>query len=178
MARIHVPAADLTSRRRRVERIELQPGELHFTTEGGELLHGRGYRVLLHPGGRELGWYDSETERLWDALRILPIRVAGLQYHREDAQAQAFAPGTAVRLRHEPGAGDDPNAVSIRDETGALTPGWVPRRHAEHAVTLLREHERPAALIVWEWRDATGSRCGLRALLGPPGLMPAVELTA
>jgi hypothetical protein len=179
--KIHVPEITLTARvfdgdepLDFSEGIELERDECDYRTSEGALLHGRGFRIVTSAGHRELTWTTNRDLRaLWDELGVLAVRVAGVSHHREHAQADAFEPGRRVELKHERGAGGDENAVSIWDEHRELSPGWVPRAVSAQAASMLRDPKPPDARTIWEWRNESGERTGIRAIICPEGMLRA-----
>jgi hypothetical protein len=152
---------------------ELEPAlKLHFEerdweseNESGEHLDGRGYG-LRDERGHALAWDDP----LLAAGGIEAMKVAGTSHRVDVVQDDAFASGSRLLLRPDPGNRFDENAIGVWDADGRLQAGYVPAHRAEELGHRLRS-EKLEALCLWEWRDSSGRRCGLRMLVCPPSTL-------
>jgi hypothetical protein len=107
------------------------------------------------------------------AARARVIAIAGVGFHAEAFQQEAFSPGRYLTLIPEPENPHDRNAIGIWDDGRQLQAGYVPRAYTKDVAADLR---RPAGLkgvSLVEFRrkpqgDREGARVGLRVLLAPP----------
>ena len=122
-------------------------------------------RIWLEPGESGYWLRDAATgdAMKWDDPRVRVVKLAGASYRAEALQDDAFAPGRRLALVREPDNEHDPNAVAVFDASRALQAGYVP---AEIAPSLEGDEQ---AVSLWEFRDESGARIGLRVLLAPPG---------
>ena len=125
-----------------------RPGRLRIWLERGE----SGYRLRDAATGDSLRWEDE---------RIRVVKLAGASYRLDALQADAFAPGRRLELVPEPGNEHDPHAVAIWDGERRIQGGYVP---ADIAPSLAGDEQ---AVSLWEFRDESGQRVGLRVLLAP-----------
>jgi hypothetical protein len=146
--------------------------ELHFEerdweseSESGELLNGRGYG-LRDERGHALAWDDPALS----ASGIEVMKVAGTSHRIDAVQHDAFAPGSPLLLRLDPDNRFDENAIGVWDVGGRLQAGYVPADQAAELGRRLRS-EQLEAICLWEWRDTSGRRCGLRMLVYPPSTL-------
>jgi hypothetical protein len=113
----------------------------------------------------------SDARLVEAGARVIPI--AGVEFHAEVFQQEAFSPGRHLTLIPEPDNPHDSNAIGIWDEGRQLQAGYVPRAYTKNVAADLR---RPAGLkgvSLVEFRskpqgDKEGARVGLRVLLAPP----------
>ena len=138
--------------------------ERDWDTEGGdgEQLDGHGFG-LRDEDDRALAWDDPI---LADA-GIFILKIAGTSYRLADIQDERFAPGSSLSLRPDPKNQYDPNAIGVWDASGKVQAGFIPAESAEALGKRLTQ-EKLEALCLWEWRDESGRRCGLRMLIRPP----------
>jgi hypothetical protein len=120
-------------------------------------------RIWLERGESGYRLRDAATGEAmrWDDARVRVVKLAGASYRVEVLQADTFAPGRRLALVPEPENEHDPHAVGIWDAERRLQGGYVPADVAPD----LRGDEQAVAL--WEFRDETGRRIGLRVLLAP-----------
>lgn len=152
---------------------DLEPAlQLHFEerdweteSESGEHLTGRGYG-LRDEKGHALAWDDP----VLSASGIDVMKVAGTSHRVNVMQDDAFAPGSPLVLRPEPGNRFDENAIGVWDGKGRLQAGYVPADRAPELGRRLRS-DKLDVFCLWEWRDRSGQRCGLRMLVAPPNLL-------
>jgi hypothetical protein len=134
----------------------MQPGSsspsdrLRIWLERGE----SGYWLRDAATGEALKWDDGTR-----GLRV--VKLAGSSYRADALQDDAFAPGRRLSLVREPENEHDPNAVAVWDAGRRLHAGYVPA----DAAPSLRGDEQ--AVSLWEFRDESGRRVGLRVLLAP-----------
>lgn len=120
-------------------------------------------RIWLERGESGYWLRDAATgdAMKWDDPRVRVVKLAGASYRAEALQDGAFAPGSPLALVREPENEHDPNAVAVFDGGRRLQAGYVPADVAPS----LRGDER--AVSLWEFRDASGARVGLRVLIAP-----------
>jgi hypothetical protein len=120
-------------------------------------------RIWLERGESGYWLRDAATDEAlkWDARGLRVVKLAGSSYRADALQDDAFAPGKRLALVREPDNEHDPNAVAVFDESRSLQAGYVPADVAPE----LRGDEQ--AVSLWEFRDETGARVGLRVLLAP-----------
>jgi HIRAN domain len=111
-----------------------------------------GYRLRDAATGEAVRWSDA---------RLRVVNLAGASYRLDELQDDAFMPGRRLTLVPEPDNEHDPNAVAIFDADRRLQGGYVPADVAPE----VRGDEQAVAL--WEFRDETGRRVGLRVLIAP-----------
>jgi HIRAN domain len=131
----------------------------------GEELDGYGYG-LRDEDDRAIAWDDQ----LLAANGIEVMKVAGTSHRLADIQSPAFAPGSPLLLKPDPKNRFDKNAIGVWDARGRIKAGFVPKERAAEIGRRLRS-ERLEALLLWEWRDSRGERCGLRMLVAPPEVL-------
>jgi hypothetical protein len=129
----------------------------------GSSSHSERLRLWLERGASGYWLRDAATgEALrWDDDRLRVVKLAGASYRAEALQDDAFAPGRRLALVREPGNEHDPNAVAVWDGERRVQAGYVPAEVAP----LLQGDEQ--ALALWEFRDESGQRIGLRVLIAP-----------
>jgi HIRAN domain len=120
-------------------------------------------RLWLERGEAGFWLRDAATSEAvrWKDERLLVVPVAGASYRLEALADDAFRPGNRLALVPEPENEHDPNAVAIWDEARRLQAGYVP---ADVAPTIAADAQ---AVALWEFRDETGRRVGLRVLIAP-----------
>jgi HIRAN domain len=120
-------------------------------------------RIWLERGESGYWLRDAATGEAmrWDDARVRVVKLAGASYRADALQDDAFAPGRRLALVPEPENEHDPRAVGIWDAERRLQGGYVPA----DVVQGLGGGEQAVAL--WEFRDETGHRVGLRVLLAP-----------
>lgn len=140
--------------------------ERDWDTEGGdgEHLDGHGFG-LRDEDDRALAWDDPTLT----AAGVVVLKVAGTSHRLADIQDERFAPGSSLSLRPDPKNEYDRNAVGVWDASGKVQAGFVPADSAE-ALGKRLTGERLEAFCLWEWRDESGQRCGLRMLIHPSGV--------
>jgi hypothetical protein len=140
--------------------------ERDWDTEGGdgEHLDGHGFG-LRDEDDRALAWDDP----ILAAGGVLVLKVAGTSHRLSQIQDGRFAPGSSLSLHPDPENQYDDNAVGVWDASGRVQAGFVPADSAEELGQRLKR-ERLEVFCLWEWRDESGQRCGLRMLIHPPGV--------
>lgn len=131
----------------------------------GEELDGYGYG-LRDEDDRAIAWNDP----LLAANGIEVLKVAGTSHRLADIQDDAFAPGSPLRLRPDPRNKFDKNAIEVLDASRRIQAGFVPKDRAAELGRRLKQ-EKLEAISLWEWRDESGHRCGLRMLVAPPSAL-------
>ena len=131
----------------------------------GELVEGRGYE-LRDEHDRSIRWDDRRLA----SSGITVLKVAGTSYRAEALQDEAFRPGSRLTLKPDPANEFDPHAVGVWDAGGRIQVGFVPREAANEVAGRL-QHGSLDAWSLWEWRDESGRRVGLRMLIAPPGAL-------
>jgi hypothetical protein len=139
-------------------RVILERGSL---SGAGDELDGRGFFLRMAESGEPLRWQDA---RLGEAGAHV-IRVAGTSYRSDELRDPGFEPGRSLALVREPDNPHDANAISVWNEERTAQAGYVPAAVA----AVLAGSEDLCALSLWEWRNGTGERIGLRALVYPEG---------
>ena len=139
-------------------RLILERGSL---SGAGDEMDGRGFFLREAESGDPLRWQDA---RLGEADAHV-IRVAGTSYRLDEMRDPGFEPGKPLTLVREPENPHDSNAIAIWNEDRTAQAGYVPANVAVELAGL----EDLRALALWEWRNATGERIGLRALVYPEG---------
>jgi HIRAN domain-containing protein len=91
-------------------------------------------------------------------------------YRADALQDEGFRPGSRLTLKPEPANEFDPHAVGVWDGGGRIQVGFVPREAANEVAGRL-QHGSLDAWSLWEWRDESGRRVGLRMLIAPPGAL-------
>ena len=121
-------------------------------------------RLWLERGESGYWLRDAATREAvrWDDPRLLVVPVAGASYRPEALADEAFAPGLPLELVPEPDNPHDANAVGIWDAERRVQAGYVPAEAAP------RVWPGAQAVSLWEFRDETGRRVGLRVLVAPP----------
>jgi hypothetical protein len=129
----------------------------------GSSSHSERLRLWLERGASGYWLRDAATGDAlrWDDDRLRVVKLAGASYRAEALQDDAFAPGHRLALVREPGNEHDPNAVAVWDSDRRVQAGYVPAEVAP----LLQGDEQ--ALALWEFRDESGQRIGLRVLIAP-----------
>jgi|SRR5215211_159717 len=146
-------------------RLYLEEHEHDSESQSGRPLHGYGY-ALRDDRDRALSW----DEGVLAANGIEVAKLAGTSHRLDVVQDPAFAPGSRLTLRPDPGNRYDEHAVGVWDAAGKLQAGFVAGDRSKDISDRLRR-ERLEAYSLWEWRDESGQRCGLRMLLCPPGAL-------
>ena len=138
--------------------------ERDWDTEGGEGEHldGHGFG-LRDEDDRALAWDDS----ILAASGVLVLKVAGTSHRLSQIQDDRLGSGSSLLLRPDPENAYDENAVGVWDASGRVQAGFVPADSAEELGQRLKR-ERLEVFCLWEWRDGSGQRCGLRMLIHPP----------
>jgi hypothetical protein len=132
-----------------------------FTDDSGAKVSGSGYSFhdthdapLPFPGvGRP-------------APEAFIFKVAGVTYHPDQLQNEAFQPGRHLTLIPEPENINDTNAVAVWDDAQQLQIGHVPKEMAEGVAVALRQGHIRDAICVWQWRKE-GKRVGVEAFVAP-----------
>jgi hypothetical protein len=128
--------------------------------DGKELL-GRGYVICDCRTGSPLG-DDDFFFRIGGGI---VTDIVGVDGHLDDLQRAEFGPGRALSLaRRSPGGAED--CIDVMDAGRTLVCGRLPADAAD-VVSLYGTDGYDAALALWEWRNASGTRVGLRVLLAP-----------
>jgi hypothetical protein len=137
--------------------------ERDWDTEGGQgdRLDGHGFG-LRDGDDRALAWDDP----MLAGAGIVVLKIAGTSHRLADIQGEQFAAGSPLSLRPDPKNQYDRNAVGVWDASGKVQAGFVPADSAE-ALGKRLAGERLEAFCLWEWRDESGQRCGLRMLIHP-----------
>lgn len=144
--------------------LTLEESDFDFEGDTGEAIEGRGF-----------GLRDGDDHAVfWDDPRLAQneiciTKVAGVSFRASNLQRRAFAPGNALALVPEPANEHDRNAVAVWDAARKHQIGYVPRGLCADIARRLNGGERMDALSLWEFRDESGKRCGLRVLIAPPG---------
>ena len=120
-------------------------------------------RIWLERGESGYWLRDASTgdAMRWSDERVRVVKLAGASYRLDALQDDAFAPGRRLALVREPENEHDPNAVAVFDAEHRVQGGYVP---AEVAPSLRGDEQ---AVSLWEFRDETGARIGLRVLIAP-----------
>ena len=120
-------------------------------------------RIWLERGESGYWLRDAATGEAmrWSDERVRVVKLAGASYRLDALQDDAFAPGRRLALVREPENEHDPNAVAVFDAEHRVQGGYVP---AEVAPSLRGDEQ---AVSLWEFRDETGARIGLRVLIAP-----------
>jgi hypothetical protein len=127
----------------------------------GELVEGRGYE-LRDERNRPVRWDDRRLA----SSGITVLKVAGSSYRAEELQDDVFRPGSRLTLRADPANEFDPDAVGVWDAAGRIQVGFVPREASGDIAERLGQVSLEAWAL-WEWRDESGRRVGLRMLVAP-----------
>ena len=116
--------------------------------------------------------FIPESEHRTTHPDVLFCKVAGASHRRDALQAEAFAPGSQIRLRREPDNAYDKNAARITDESGELFVGYVPATLSGEVSDLMRATE-VGGEVIREFRlgSEQGERIGLQVLIAPAGPM-------
>ena len=131
----------------------------------GELVEGRGYE-LRDEHDHSIRWDDRRLA----SSGITVLKVAGTSYRAEALQDEAFRPGSSLTLKRDPANEFDPHAVGVWDAGERIQVGFVPREAANEVAGRL-ERGSLDAWSLWEWRDESGRRVGLRMLIAPLGAL-------
>ncbi len=138
-------------------------------------------------------WLRDEADKAIDyqspvlaAVGALVVAVAGVNYHPDGFQQDAFAPGQRVALVPEPDNPHDPNAVGVWDEQHRWQAGYIPKDLAPQVAQALRRPGGLAGISMLEFRKKMGGkgrnqlrpRVGLRVLIGPPELLANLTIEA
>jgi hypothetical protein len=136
-----------------------------FEGDDGELIWCCGLAPIT-----EDGMFIPEGDHGTTHPDVLFCKVAGANHRHEALQADAFAPGTQIRLRPEPDNAFDKNAVQILDLSGELFVGYVPAELSADVSGLLRGTE-VGGQVIREFRRGSeqGERIGLHVLIAPAG---------
>ena len=146
-------------------RLILERGSL---SGAGDELDGRGFFLRAAESGEPLRWQDP----LLSEVGAQVIRVAGTSYRSAALGDPGFEPGNPLALVREPDNPHDANAIAVWNEERTAQAGYVPANVA----AVLAGFEDLCALSLWEWRDSTGDRIGLRALVYPEGTVRVPRL--
>lgn len=142
--------------------LEFEQGEHSFFDEDERVeLVGSGFR-LRDGDGRAVEYGD---ERLSHS-KIRVLNVAGTSHRAAELQDGAFAPGMPLALVPDPDNPVDKNAVGIWDRERKRQVGWIPAEDCESVSTRIQHGEDLVAFSLWEYRK-DGTRCALRAIIGP-----------
>jgi hypothetical protein len=138
-----------------------------YTAESGsgELVDGRGFE-LRDEHDRSIRWDDRRLA----SSGITVLKVAGTSYRAEALQDEAFRPGSRLTLKRDRANEFDPHAVAVWDAGGRIQVGFVPRESAGEVAGRL-ERASLDAWSLWEWRNESGRRVGLRMLIAPLGAL-------
>ena len=103
--------------------------------------------------------------------RALYCTVAGVQHYSEALQDSRFAPMSPLKLIPEPDNPYDPNAVRVRDGSGSVQVGHIPRDLSAEVAERIRSGEQLAALVLREIRltSKSGRRWSLHIIVMPTG---------
>jgi hypothetical protein len=141
----------------------LEAGEESTVTDDGRRLHGRGYTICDPKTGTPLG----ENDFFFRIGGGIVTDLASAEAHLDELQNTAFKPGRALSLvRHPAPSNDEPPAVEVFDLSHTKKAGDLPVEAAD-AVAIYGQDSYEAAFCLWEWRDESGRRVGLRLLLAP-----------
>lgn len=132
---------------------------LEYRDEEAEV-YGRGYFVVRNEDGQALAWRTLPRS---DGLEA--INVAGEDYHIDELQSPAFAPGTPLALVREPDNPHDESAVAVYDAEQKLHIGYIPASDSERIARKLDRGEEWRCYSMWEQIDREGRRTQLRVLL-------------
>jgi len=96
-----------------------------FETHEGTTVHVHGYSLIW--GDRSLS--RDEWPKLYP-LHVFAFRVAGITYHQQAANANAFVAGKAILLEREPTNSHDANAIRVMSQDRKHHAGFVPKEIA------------------------------------------------
>jgi hypothetical protein len=141
----------------------LETGQQSVITDDGRCLEGRGYTICDPKTGTPL----SENDFFFRIGGGIVADLASADAHLGELQNTAFGPGRALALvRHSSPSNDEPPVVEVFDLSRTKKAGELPPEAAD-AVAIYGEDTYEAAFCLWEWRDESGHRVGLRLLLAP-----------
>jgi hypothetical protein len=141
----------------------LETGESSTVADDGGRLDGRGYTICDPRTRAPLG----ENDFFFRIGGGIVTDLANAENHAGELQNAAFGPGRALALvRGGAPSHDEPPVVEVFDLTRTQKAGELPPEAAD-AVAIYGEDSYEAALCLWEWRDESGRRVGLRLLLAP-----------
>jgi hypothetical protein len=141
----------------------LETGQESTITDGGRRLAGRGYTICDAETGNPLG----EDDFFFRIGGGIVADLVNADTHLDELQNTAFRPGRALTLVRRPApSADEPPVVEVFELSCTKKAGELPAEAAD-AVAIYGEDSYDAAFCLWEWRDESGRRVGLRLLLAP-----------
>lgn len=135
-----------------------------FEGDEGEDIRGRGYLFTeQQPGSHD------------PPIGMHVCKLAGLSHRGAAAQSAALDPGAWVHLIAEPRNEYDKNAVGVWDVARRTLLGYLPGKDVAPIVSpRLLAGAVWWGVVIWEWVDPDGARCGAKLLIGdgtPPRLV-------